>query len=243
VTRREKKEWERHILDLFGDATGCLPSGPAEDSETPDFLFGAEGLGVEVTEFFLPARPGQQPQQEVLALRKRVVSEAWRLYSAAGGRAAYVTVFFKQHALLRKGTVQSDAVRLAEAMLLAPVPADVHAPGLTIGWPTVPDSVAQVTVTGSVDGTDSLWYPSNSGWVAPIEPAFVAQCIAAKAPRAPSARLRCNELWLLIAHYSLTRGAAAELSERTAEFRYLHPFDRVFWFEALTGVVVELTRG
>ena len=87
------------------------------------------------------------------------------------------------------------------------MPGSSRAPSVRLPRNLLPPEIAYVSAHGSVDGVDRLWQADDGEWVAPITPAHIEREIRRKEKTACLARMKCNELWLVIAH-DLMRGAA-----------------------------------
>jgi hypothetical protein len=165
------KERERFYLQRLRSCSIGLPDGETRDSESPDFLiFAEETLGVEFTEFHLPAGPGERPHQEVQSLQEQVIAIAENAYTSGGGPALYVHAIFGRHGRLAKQTVRQIGVALADALLSYPVPRSPGGVSVTIPRALLPREIAHVHVHGSVDGVDCLWQCGYGSWVAPLTP-------------------------------------------------------------------------
>ena len=117
---------ERFYLQQLRSCSIGLPDGETRDSESPDFLiFANETLGVEFTEFHLPAGAGERPYQEVQSLQKRIVDIAEDAHASAGDPSLYVDVIFGPHGQLVKRTVHQIAEALAGVLLSFPVPRSI----------------------------------------------------------------------------------------------------------------------
>jgi hypothetical protein len=117
-----KKERECFYLQQLQSCSVGVPDGEARDSESDFLIFANETLGVEFTEFHLPAGAGERPYQEVQSLQERVVDIAEDVHSSAGGPALYVDVIFGALGELLKRTVHQIAQALAGVLLSFPMP-------------------------------------------------------------------------------------------------------------------------
>ncbi len=219
---------------------GLVPSEP----EPPDFLVETpEGrVGIELTAFYVPPAPGQRPSQEMDALRDRVVQRAERLHAAAGGPALYVSVFFGRDRALRKSDVVPMASALAESLLRRKMPASIHEPGVELGFGDLPEGIAHVHVSGSVNGIDKLWQASGGGWVVQISPDMVQAEIGRKSRSLELGRRQSDELWLVIVHDLAAGGDPFELAPDAAAARYVGDFDKLYWFDPHGPLALELPK-
>src|ERR1043166_7475346 len=193
------KERERFYIQQLRSCSIGLPDGETRDSESPDFLiFANETLGVEFTEFHLPAGAGERPYQELQSLQEQVVNIAESAHASAGGPALYVHVIFGRHGRLAKGTVRPIGEALADVLLSFPVPQSIRDPRVDIPRTLLPAEIARVHVHGSVDGFDRLWLSGYGSWVAPVAVAHIQNEINRKERKAALARKKCDRLWLVI---------------------------------------------
>jgi hypothetical protein len=208
------KERERFYLQQLRACSIGLPDGETRDSESPDFLIFAETtLGVEFTEFHLPAGPGERPHQEVQSLQEEVITIAEKSYASGGGPALYVHAIFGRHGRLAKQTVRQIGDALADALLSYPVPRAPGGVGVKIPRELLPREIAHVHVHGSVDGVDHLWQCGYGSWVAPLTPAHIQTEIERKRRKAPLARQKCERVWLVIVQDIGTEAHACELTD------------------------------
>ena len=92
------------------------------------------------------------------------------------------------------------------------MPSSSREPSVQLPRHLLPPEIASVHVTGSVDGVDRLWQTDEGAWVAPITHEDVQREITKKERTAYLARIKCDELWLVIAH-DLMRGAPSDLAD------------------------------
>lgn len=228
------KERERVYLHRLQQLCPVLAAGLVEETERPDFLVRTETrvVGIEFTTFHLRAGPATRPEQETGALQQRVVQIAEGLHSREGGPALYVRVAFSDRPPLRKTGVRQLARDLACAIRRQPVPRSLNDPHLVLRLGDVPAGIDRVLIYGSIKGTDKLWQVGGAWWVSPIFPKRVQEIIDRKAVRTHGfARARCDELWLVIVHDLLARGAPAELSAEAVTAGYGGPFDKIYWLD------------
>jgi hypothetical protein len=235
------KSRERFYLKQLRACSIGLPEGEASESESPDFLIDANpSLGVEFTEFHLPAAPGERPHQELQSLQKRVITLANKRHAAAGGPGLYVHAMFGRHGRLDKRTVQAIGDALADVILSYPVPRSKREPRVEIPRHLLPTEIAHVSVQASVDGVDRLWQGGNASWVAPVTATHIETELDRKRPMATVARRKCERLWLIIVQDIGTEAHACELTEPGRLARYHHPFDRLLWLDPHAPLAVDL---
>jgi hypothetical protein len=235
------KERERFYLDRLRACLIGLPYGEARDFESPDFLIDAElTLGVEFTEFHLPAGPGERPHQEVQSLQEQVIAIAEDAHASAGGPALYVHAIFGRHGRLAKHTVRQIGKALADALLAYPVPWSRGGASVEIPRALLPREIAHVHVHGSGDGVDRLWQCGYGSWVAPLTASHIQTEIDRKRQKAPLARRKCERLWLVIVQDLSTEAHACELTDAARLGPYQHPFDRLLWLEPQAPSAVDL---
>jgi hypothetical protein len=234
------KERERFYLERLRACSIGLPDGEARDSESPDFLLDAgPTLGVEFTEFHLPAGPDERPHQELQSLQEQVIAIAENAHTSAGGPALYVHAIFGRHGRLAKRTVRQIGEALAHALLSYAVPRS-RGEAIVIPRALLPREIAHVDVHRSVNGVDRLWQCGYGSWVAPLTAVHIQTEIDRKRRTAPLARRKCERLWLVIVQDLSTEAHACELTEAARLGPYRHPFDRLLWLEAHAPSAVDL---
>ena len=232
---------ERFYLDRLRACSVGLPDGEPRDSESPDFLFAVSpSLGVEFTQFHLPAPPGERPHQEVQSLQEQVIAIAEHAHASAGGPALYLQAIFGRHGRLAKATVRQIGKALADALLSYPVPRSKTDASVKIPRALLPEEIAHVRVHGSVNGADRLWQCGYGSWVAPVTTGHVHAEIDRKQRKAPLAKQKCERLWLVIVQDLSTEAHACELTEAARLGPYRHPFDRLLWLEPHAPSAVDL---
>lgn len=151
------KKRERFYLEALRRVVKEVPSSIPIEPEPPDFVFlGGRRLGIELTMFHLPPKPGAAPHHEWQNLKDRIVAQAERLHSEAGRPELYVNVIFHERQRLRKKDIQPFARELANALLAYPVPERFHPTGIKIPWGCRPTWTTGIFMHGSVDGIDKL---------------------------------------------------------------------------------------
>jgi len=230
-------------LEALQQALRDVPSGSALEPEPPDFVFVTEKhrLGIELTTFYLPPNPGEQPHQEWQSLKDQIVSQAERIHASKGGLPLYVDVVFTGHDRIRKKDIQGFARELADAVLNCPAPRHFSEPALRITWDRLPNWAAVIQVQGSIDGIEKLWHADAGGWVAEVTSQHVSEIVKAKAQREPRARTQCDELWLVIVNDNFSKAAQAEISAEAISATYDGPFNRLFWLIPQIPLAIELS--
>lgn len=237
------KARERWYLDaLLRVLPDAPPSEAFEDSETPDFIFNGPNhrLGVEITTFHLPPTAGQRPHQEQQSLKNQIVERAQKLHHTAGGPALRITVFFRLNPPLRKTKVAPLAKAIAKCVLAIDVPRSFTDPEVTIPWDELPTEIVDVHIQGSIDGKALLWQSDAGGFVAQVAPEEVAAEVDAKAKTLTQARLKCDELWLVIVNDEFSNAAPADISESACKATYTCPCDRLIWLLPHKSRIIDL---
>jgi hypothetical protein len=228
------KSLELSYLNRALDLMGIVPDGPIKCDETPDFLVlvAGETIGIEVTSFYFPEPDASQPHQARIGMQRISVEQARREFRSQGGPALYVTVRFVPDRCLSKRRAYELGPLLARALAATAVPISIHEPPIEVDIELLPPEVASISVYGSVDATDELWYPAIAGWVAPIERDHIEADIARKAEKLPTIRRKCAIAWLLIVNDGFRGGAMCELSRDLGPLPFNSPFDRTLWLDS-----------
>jgi hypothetical protein len=225
---------ERHYLDRAMGLLEFRPSAEIRASETPDFLVpsGEQQIGIEVTAFYLREPNARQSHQARQGLQKIAVEQARRGFRASGGPALYVTVSFVQNRDLTKERAYALGPVLAKLVSGVRLPYSVHDATVCVDLHDLPPEIVHVSIHGSVDSSDELWYPTDSGWVAAIERSDIYAEIRRKTAALHIIRGRCDQAWLLIVNDGFRGGAPCELSADARHFGFCSPFDRTLWLES-----------
>jgi hypothetical protein len=234
---------EAFHIQRFLAAAGLSPDGSPEPSEEPDCLLRLDGklIGIEHTEFFFPADPGQVPHKQLDALQALAVEQARRLFRLRGGPPLYLYPVFDDR---RGPRTKQDAYGLAErlAVLVARNGWSRSLKSHTFEtWRDLPE-IHSYIVMPSVDGEDELWHGGTGGWVATVEPAHVQACLDEKAPLYSAYIKRAPAIWLLVVNDMVRGGTPCEIGPEARSAAYSTPFDRVFWLELIAGTATELCR-
>ena len=88
------KDIEQAYLNLARSIHHEFPPGDPLNSETPDFRWPNQRLGLEVRRLFQAPAPLGFPPSQVEGFQQRVIRQAEKLYRDAGGLAANVVVNF-----------------------------------------------------------------------------------------------------------------------------------------------------
>lgn len=228
------KSLERRYLTRALELLDLRPNGQIESSETPDFLVPLAGdtVGIEITSFYLPEPGASQSHQARVGTQRIAVEQARRLFRSQGGPALYVTVFFVPDRPLSKSRAYELGPILAHAVAATRVPTSIHDPSVRVDIRLLPSEVASISIAGSVNTTDELWYSAISGWVAPIERSHIDAEIARKAKRLPSIREKCPTAWLIIVNDGFRGAAMCERSADAQTFQFNSPFDKTLWLDS-----------
>ena len=74
----DKKNQERHFLNMVAQATSDFPVGCIRDDEEPDFIIesGSDAIGIEVTRIFHAPCPDERPKQVEESEREQITQLA-----------------------------------------------------------------------------------------------------------------------------------------------------------------------
>lgn len=164
-----------------------------------------------------------------MSMQRLAVEQARRLFRAKGGPPLYVTFHFaSEHAISKTRAYELGPI-LADALAKTRLPRRIQDPLGSIDLDLLPSELAAISVHGSVDATDELWYSGSGGWVAPVERTHIEAEIARKAALLSSIRAKCEEAWLLIVNDGFRGAPPCELSRSAITLGFQSPFDRTFW--------------
>jgi hypothetical protein len=236
------KRLERWYVAQLRTAVSDFPLGEVVPGESPDFIVRSDKrtVGIEVTAFHLPPAAGERPHQEQQSLKDRVVDQARRLHTDAGGPGLYVSVYFGDPVLITKRGAREFADAVASIVLETSVPASFDEPVMTVPWHRLPPGIVGISIRASIDGRDRLWSAHAGGWVAPVQPQHIEAVIQRKHGMLSVAKSKCSEVWLVIVNDDFSKAAPVELTEAAARHSYEHAFDRLLWLQPHAPQVYDL---
>lgn len=189
----QRKERERFLIENF-IRKASLDATIVEDREAPDFILcvNGESVGVEVTELFISDLPGGDSLQAREAISSQIAAKAQRLYQAAMGKPAHVSICFNPGLSLRNINRDKAAHALCNFVLGLDITVSER-----IDWrpedeeqAQLPEEFSFVHVLGVPEYDFAHWAVARAGWVSPLkqgEPSIANQC-ESKANRVVSER-------------------------------------------------------
>jgi hypothetical protein len=237
VARPKRKERERRVLESLLRAIDLKAS--ISDRESPDFAFLSDGrlVGVEVTELYHPAKPGEAPLQASANIAAEIVQRAERAHASSGGESLRVSVAFAPHARLQ-------AVRRDEAghLLLELVQRALDQVSDIVEWrPTYRGDVKYAELFSHVhiyrhpQGIAPHWFVTAAGWIAPLTAELIQARIDEKASRISSYRAAMLELWLVIGVLGRDPSQFFDFDTEDLAGVFRSPFDRTYFVDGSLG--------
>ncbi len=231
-TANRQKLRERFLLEGFIDAFK-LNAHIVEEREAPDFLVqvGEAFVGVEVTELFVSHGSQGNTLQAREAISSQISAKAQRLYQAAGGPPAHVTVCFGPGQNLRGLNRDAAALALCDYVLSLNLslwqrvdwkPEELDSP--------LPHEISFVHALGVPSFDMAHWGVARGGWVAPLAPDLLQERIDAKAKRLPKYQGAVPENWLLIVADAMKPSSLIEAKPDFDTSSVRSPFARTFLY-------------
>jgi len=198
----KKKEIEMHYLNRLRKAMPDFPQGRIESTEEPDFLIHSEDsiLGIELTEMHRVTPDGVKPQQELEAMRHRVVARAQELYSAKDLPPVKVSVFMSDRPDIRKGHVQSLAEALCQ-LVERNLPNSNSSKKVENDWTNrvyFPEPIISVSVNRLDVITESIFNVPGATWVSTLSNSDIERVVGPKELKLPAYLRKCDLVWLVI---------------------------------------------
>jgi hypothetical protein len=240
----ERKRIEAWFLSAARDAGVPILAGEVargEEGKEPDFIIrGSTGsLGIELSEIMRPATGNSDfmPVEEA-SFHKRVTRMGQQEYSRAlGVEPVHVAIYFTK-ARDKKGDARKMAHALAEFVRTNACCAN---PGTIFREEETPEGFGYIRITR---GTTAWWSGEAGAYTVADIRAQLAQRITAKDKLLQKyrANLPRMPIWLLLySEVAVARGMS--IPHGMEKWKFPFGFERVFWFTALEGQLVEIQRG
>lgn len=239
-----KKQCERRYLARFCSACSEVPGGEPIADENPDFLIPSQTgyLGLEITEYYAPPRPGSRPLQEQESLRWQIAGRAKQLFQNAGGPALYVGVHFRTYDALDRRDIDHHASTLANL-----VASSLLREGETCRLPDDPfhflPSPFHAINIGCFDVlTDGFWSVPDAAFIPHLQSSEIQVILDSKARRVETYRQRTPAVWLLIVAQGTRISSMAFVPDSVRAHAYKFAFDRAFYLDYFDGIYWEIKR-
>ena len=198
----KKKEIEAYDLDRLRAAMSDFPEGQIESTEEPDFLIHGEHstIGIELTELHRDTPTGVKPQQELEAMRHRVVAKAQELYLAKDLPPVKVSFFMRDTQDIKKEQVPTLAVALCK-LVERNLPGPNASRTEEYDWVNrdhFPDPILEVSVHRLDVITRTFFSVPGATWVSTLSNADIQRAVAPKELKYPAYRLKCDQAWLVV---------------------------------------------
>jgi hypothetical protein len=259
---RNKKE-EKYHLERFAESFSEFPNGIRDYAETsadkPDLMVHApEGIiGIEHTRLFrIPDSPAEPIMQEQEALQNRIVTGAHEAYQAAGGRAAYLLVYFDERVPLRQAEVVMYSGKLTEAMRFLEIElgSESNSKFLIENWKYnqrfpngLPPGIHSIHFNYVTKPGFELWGAARTAFIPSLTQERIQAKIGDKEKRLDDYRTRCNQLgrcyqvWLLIVCDLSAPSSHFDLPNDVRAVSYKSNFDRVFLMKLFSNSILPLS--
>jgi hypothetical protein len=259
---RNKQE-EKYHLERFAESFSEFPDGIRDYAETsadkPDLMVHAlEGIiGIEHTRLFrIPDSTTNITMQEQEALQNRIVAKAHEAYQAAGGRAAYLCVYFDDRVPLRPNDVPTYSDKLTDAMRIveAEIGSGIESDFLIENWKYnqrfpngLPPGIRSLHFNYVSKPGFELWDVARSTAVPSLTQEQIQAKIDEKEKRLDEYRNRCNQVsrcyqvWLLIVFDSSAPSSHFDTPTEVLTTSYKSNFDRVFLMNLFSNSILPLS--
>ena len=231
-TLHRQKVRERFLLERFIDAAK-LNAQIIEEREAPDFIVRVDDalVGVEVTELFISHDRQCSTPQAGEAISSQIAVKAQRLYQAADGPPAHVTVCFGPKKNLRDLNRDKTAQMLCDYVLTLNLSLwqRINWRPEKLGDPLL-NEFSFVHALGVPSFDMAHWAVARAGWVASLTPASLQDRIDAKVKRLPGYQVTIAENWLLIVADSMKPSSLIEARADFDTHSVSSPFGRTFFY-------------
>jgi hypothetical protein len=245
--RQRQKARERRFVQHFLEVVGrpeLIPN--LEEDEGPDFRVEApEGhIGIEVTELFREALPGEVRRQAKEGGWAQVAFEAERLWTQQGKPFIIVSLFFHPDYHVSQRSAGQLAARIVDLVdQLLPEPgSSILARRIEHPYGEFPVELVHLGIARLGSLTRSRWLVNDADWASELVPEQVQAAIDAKALDAEAYRQSFDSIWLLLMIHKGRISSDMDIPVETASRRYDTPFNRTFLFSTVIERVVELQQ-
>jgi hypothetical protein len=237
-TNQEKKRIEAYMLSAAREAGVPIPHGEKHGTEPePDFIFGNDKLGIELTELTRPADDdgGFVPTAEEAFHKELIRTAQKQYYSASDATPARLVVYFSTDSGKKR-----DKLEMAGA-LAEFVKANVHSanPVAVFSGLETPAGVGAMSIASE----SGDWWSGESG-VTTLKQiqSQLAYRISDKNTRVQQYRNalpKCFSVWLLV-YSGVAVSRSMPIPHGIEECTFPFEFDKVFWFDCLEGRIAEI---
>jgi hypothetical protein len=237
-----KRSLELAIFRRLQEVDPTLPRAEPYARDKPDVRVPTPAgvIGVEVTRLFFQRPRSKRPTQEQDSLRVQL-AELAKLYFANTGMPARVArPVFRPLVVLDKRHLRADALAFATAVAMADIQSTESRRYTSTQVPELPECVAAFHGRLCYPNEDARWLNGIGGLVHQVRPEHIASKIAEKEAKLDEYDKSLIEQWLVVALHGWTSAALAELQDETRDARYPTHFQRVYFFDSLRGLSVQL---
>lgn len=233
MTLQSRKDEELFYLNRFRTASGLLAQSEIGLHEVPDFIVRTPSriLGLEVTNYYIPAPTNRRPRQEQESLRSQVLRKAKELHLGLVSSPIRVSAFFNEFSPLRKNIICDIASRLATLV-------SNYRPALweqiDVQWEdglsTLPELDA-LTISGYPDNMKSEWVAPDGNYLPNATTEEIQRIVDRKTNRIRCYPKEVTSQWLLIVLDGFAISSIAKITPELIAHPFKGKFDRLFLFE------------
>src|SRR5437667_7577989 len=241
--RSSKKNKERQFVEILREQLKTFPDGELIDSESPDFVIAArDGLiGVETTRLHQMGMPHESRRQE--SERQALVNEALQIYENAKSIPLRVSVNFGPYEEFNKRNRRRFVSILAN-LVRSNIPQPESWITIQNDWDnpsTFPYEIASISICRSSALRRNRWLSPSVGCAQQDFIPELEAIIAKKDKSITRYKIHCVACWLLIAAEGDSAPTFFYPSTATLGYCYRSSFDRIFFLEAFSRGLWELT--
>lgn len=191
--RKTNRDIERHYFERFCKVYK-LPPGAVCYADKPDLLVkGNRTIGIEITNFYLQQGSAEGSEQRQRPRRDEVVSEAHKLYRAAGGKGIELTIQFNSAMPITSASKKALAKKLAA--FAARVDTRPSGPFHGNSFPEIPEIIS--IWLNSREWADAEWRLAQVHSVEEMSATGLQAIIREKELKAAE-YASCDAYWLLV---------------------------------------------
>ena len=238
---KNKKAFELHWVCSFQNKFAECPRSTPVASESPDFLFSDNDLGIEVVEFIRGQDRDGAICREREAVRSRIIQEAQMFFEVQQKQALWVMVFWR-NAELPKRTEQKRLSQEIHRLIVSQVSGEGsswHIKAQHLGTPLLEKHLFGIDIRKLKNARKGCWKWPDAGFIGKNVDA-IQGLLNSKNVKVTDYRKACKTIWLLIVASTGRVSSKLHPSDPLADVKFEAAFDRVFIYDAFNESVEEL---
>jgi len=238
---KNKKALELHWVSSFQNKFVECPRSTPVSSESPDFLFSDNNLGIEVVEFIRGQGRAGAICREREAVRSRIIQEAQLSFEVQQRQALWVMVFWRneEHPKRAEQKRLSQEIHRLIVSRVSEEGSSWHIKAEHLDTPLLKRHLFGIDIRRLKNAGKGCWKWPDAGFVGENINAIQA-LLNGKNVKVNDYRKACKTIWLLIIASTGRVSSKLHPGDPLAAVLFETAFDRVFIYDAFSESVEEL---